>query len=110
MYLKGPNSFIQYQATADNTMTLDNQPQIEQAAPSFKFLSKSDVIGVFGFSRSTLYRRVDDGLLPPAVNFGGNYSRWVASEVEAVFRAMVAGKSQGEVTALVVVHVEQRQT
>jgi len=76
----------------------------------FKFISKAEVCAVFGFSRSTLYRRVDNGLLPPTVNFGGNYSRWVASEIDAVFCAMVAGKTESDVKALVVDLVEERQT
>ncbi len=95
---------IQYQTGADNIMALENQSQ-----SGLKFLSKKEVASVFGFSVSTLYRRVDDKLAPPPVKFGGNFSRWVAGEVHAVFNAMVAGKTEDQIRNMVSDLVEQRK-
>jgi len=75
-----------------------------------RFLDKTEVCAMFGFTRSTLYRRVSSGLLPPSVHFGGNMSRWISTEADAVFKAMASGKTEGEVKALVVGLIEQRET
>jgi prophage regulatory protein len=102
-------SFIQSQIAADSTMTLEQQNEIESPRPAFRFINLKEVCGIFGFSRSTLYRRIDAGLIPPVVTFGGNFSRWVESEVQEVFQAMVAGWSEDQVRELVADLVEQRK-
>jgi prophage regulatory protein len=54
-----------------------------------------------GFSRSTVHRRIREGLFPSPVNLGIRAVGWPAAEVEAINRARIAGKSNDEVRALV---------
>ncbi|MCL2309363.1 MAG: AlpA family phage regulatory protein [Proteobacteria bacterium] len=54
-----------------------------------------------GYSRSTLYQRVKDGLFTPPVSLGGRAVGFPASEVSAINAARIAGKSDAEISALV---------
>lgn len=54
-----------------------------------------------GYSRSTLYLRMAQGLWPKPVSLGARAVGWPASEVEALNSARVAGKSDIEIRALV---------
>ena len=54
-----------------------------------------------GKSRSTLYRDISKGLFTPPVNIGGERVAWPGYEVEQINKARIAGKSEGEIKALV---------
>jgi len=54
-----------------------------------------------GLSRSTLYLRIEQGLLTKPVSLGGRTVGWPANEVEALNAARIAGKSDAEVRELV---------
>jgi prophage regulatory protein len=54
-----------------------------------------------GEARSTLYRRVSQGLFPPPIRLGARSVGWPADEVIAVNAARIAGASPDEVRALV---------
>jgi prophage regulatory protein len=54
-----------------------------------------------GYSRSTIYLRMSQGLFPKAVRLGPRAVGWVAYEIEAVNRARIAGKPDDEIRALV---------
>lgn len=60
-----------------------------------------------GFSRSTLYRRIQDELFTKPVKIGsdknGNACQvgWPANEVQALIDARIAGKSDNEIKILV---------
>ena len=54
-----------------------------------------------GLSRSTLYRRIADGLWTKPISLGGRAVGWPASEVATLNAARIAGKSDNEVRALV---------
>lgn len=54
-----------------------------------------------GYSRSTIYLRISQGLWTKQVSLGPRCVGWPASEVAALNAARVAGKSDGEIRALV---------
>ncbi len=54
-----------------------------------------------GLTRSTIYRRIKLGLFPNPVDIGGDRVAWIASEIEALNKARIAGKTDDEIKALV---------
>ena len=63
-----------------------------------------------GYSRSTIYLRITQGLWPKPVSLGARAVGWPAGEVAAVNAARIAGKSDDEIRALVVTLETERQT
>jgi len=54
-----------------------------------------------GYSRSTVYMRIKDGLFPKPVNIGAKSVGWPGEEVAAVNSWRIAGKSDDEIRNLV---------
>ena len=54
-----------------------------------------------GYSRSTIYLRMSQGLWPLAVSLGARAVAWPAGEVSAMNAARIAGKTDEEIRALV---------
>jgi len=54
-----------------------------------------------GYSRSTIYLRVKQGLLPRPVSIGKKSVGWPGDEVAAVNAMRIAGKSDDDIRALV---------
>jgi prophage regulatory protein len=54
-----------------------------------------------GYSRSTIYLRIAQGLLPKPVSLGARAVGWPAHEVEAINAARIAGQSEEAIRALV---------
>ena len=61
-----------------------------------------EVHALTGLSRSTIYARIEDGLLTSPVPLGGQAVGWPINEVEAINRARIAGKTDDQVRQLVV--------
>lgn len=62
-----------------------------------------------GLTLSTFYRNQQAGLIPGPIRLpGGATSAWVSDEIEAVQRAIIAGKSDDELRALVAALTEAR--
>ena len=61
------------------------------------------VIEITGLARSTIYLRIKDGLWPHSIALGGRAVGWAESEIFAINHARVAGKSNEEIRALVVI-------
>lgn len=55
-----------------------------------------------GYSRSTIYLRISQGLWPKPVSLGPRCVGWPAHEVAAMNAARIAGKTDDEIRALVV--------
>jgi prophage regulatory protein len=55
-----------------------------------------------GYSRSTIYLRITQGLWPKPVSLGARSVGWPSSEVASINAARIAGKSDAEIRALVV--------
>lgn len=54
-----------------------------------------------GYSRSTIYLRISEGLWPKPIRLGARAVGWLASEIAAINAARIAGKSDGEIQELV---------
>lgn len=54
-----------------------------------------------GYSRSTIYLRITQGLWPRQVRLGARAVGWPAAEVEALNAARIAGKSDEQIRTLV---------
>lgn len=68
----------------------------------FVILRLPAVLAATGFSRSTLYLRMTQGLWPKQVRLGARAIGWPAHEVEAMNLARIAGRSDEAIRALVV--------
>ena len=55
-----------------------------------------------GYSRSTIYLRIAQGLWPKPVSLGARSVGWPSSEVASINAARIAGKSDDEIRTLVV--------
>ncbi len=55
-----------------------------------------------GYSRSTIYLRISQGLWPKPVGLGARAVGWPESEVAAINAARIAGKTDEEIRALVI--------
>jgi prophage regulatory protein len=64
-------------------------------------LRRKQVQAVSGYSRSTIYLRISQGLWTRPVNLGARAVGWPASEVAALNAARIAGKPDIEIRALV---------
>lgn len=54
-----------------------------------------------GNSRSTIYKRIAEGLFPNPVNIGPRSGGWPDYEIDAINAARIAGKSDKEIRELV---------
>lgn len=59
------------------------------------------VAALWSSSASSVRRAVADCTMPPPIVLSPKCTRWVASEVEAVLAARIAGKTPDEIRALV---------
>ena len=62
---------------------------------------RPEVERLTGYSRSSIYLRITEGLLPGAVALGRRAVGWPLHEIEAVNAARIAGHSDDEVRELV---------
>lgn len=70
-------------------------------SPSLTILRRKQVEVQSGYSRSTIYLRIAQGLWPRPIAIGPRSVGWTASEVGALNAARVAGLSDSEIRALV---------
>ena len=66
-----------------------------------RILREPNVTEARGTSRSTLWADIKKGLFPHPVRIGPRSVGWPASEVAAINRAIIAGKSEAEMRELV---------
>ena len=74
----------------------------DQRESPLTILRRKRVEAESGYSRSTIYLRISQGLWPKPVSLGPRAVGWPASEVSAINAARIAGRSDDEVRALVV--------
>jgi prophage regulatory protein len=77
---------------------------------TFTILRRREVEAETGYSRSTIYLRISQGLWTKPVNLGARAVGWPASEVEAINAARIAGHSDAEIRQLVSQLEAQRGT
>ena len=63
----------------------------------------------FGLAKSSTYDRITKGLIPPPIILGGRSKGYIESEINSVLKAMISGKTEGEIKLLVVDLIQQRQ-
>lgn len=74
-----------------------------QFSPStLTILRRKQVQAETGYSRSTIYLRITQGLWPKPVSLGARAVGWPAGEVLALNAARIAGQPDEEIRALVV--------
>jgi prophage regulatory protein len=77
-----------------------NQPRI---------IRKPEVLATLGISKSTLFNRIQAGLLPPSINLGGRACGWLETEIQAVLSALVSSRENNEIKQLVHKLIEARK-
>lgn len=70
-------------------------------ASSLTILRRKQVQALTGYSRSTIYLRISQGLFVRPVSLGARAVGFPAGEVEALNAARIAGKSDAQIRALV---------
>ena len=66
-----------------------------------KLQRRPEVLNRLQFSRSTLYKKIEQGLWPKPISLGSRAVAWISTENEQVLAAMIAGQSQEEIKQLV---------
>ena len=66
------------------------------------------VMEVMVMSRSTLYLRVKQGLMPPPIKLGERCTVWPEHEISAINAARIAMKKDDEIRELVT-HLQQKR-
>jgi len=74
-----------------------------------KIIRKPEVLATLGISKSTLFNRIQAGLLPPSINLGGRACGWLETEIQAVLSALVSSRKSNEIKQLVNDLVEARK-
>jgi predicted DNA-binding transcriptional regulator AlpA len=69
--------------------------------PPLEFMLMQEAQAVFKMCRSTLHNNINQGLLPPQIQFGLRCSRMLKHEIEAMARAIAAGATPDQRRALV---------
>ncbi len=64
-------------------------------------LRRKQVEAESGYSRSTIYLRISQGLWPKPVAIGARSVGWPAGEVAALNAARIAGKTEADIRRLV---------
>jgi len=76
----------------------------------FRIDRRPEVLDRFGIGNTCLHNRIKQGLMPPPIPLGGRAVGFLRHELDAVLAAMVAGKSQEQIKALVCELVDQRKS
>ena len=69
---------------------------------------RKHVQAVTGLSRSSIYLRITQGLLPTPVALGARAVGWPQAEIEAINRARIAGQDDAALRVLVLELAAQR--
>ena len=72
-----------------------------QLRAALTILRRKQVEADTGYSRSTIYLRIAQGLWPKQVSLGARAVGWPAAEVDALNAARIAGRSDAEIRVLV---------
>lgn len=73
----------------------------QQIRAALTILRRKQVEAESGYSRSTIYLRISQGLWPRPISLGARAVGWPAGEVDALNAARIASKSDGDIRALV---------
>ena len=76
----------------------------------FKFERLPEVLSNTGLGKTTLYKRINEGLFPPSILLTGRIVGWPEHEVDAVLSGIISGKSNQEIKELVKELIQLRST
>ncbi|GAB5380488.1 MAG: hypothetical protein Alis3KO_26280 [Aliiglaciecola sp.] len=74
-----------------------------------KIIKLYDVMSLSNLSKTCIYRRVQNQLMPPPFSLGGRAVGYFEHEITGVLSAMAAGFSDKEIKSLVVSLIEKRK-
>lgn len=74
-----------------------------------QIIRRPDVLNMTGWSKSTLYNRINEGLFIKPISLGSKSVGFPYSEVQQIINFMVASKSQGELRQLVTDLINNRK-
>ena len=74
-----------------------------------KLIRIRQTIELSGLTRTSLYRKMKEGLFVPTISLGERSCAHIESEVNATLNAMIAGKTPEELKDLVKYLVDQRR-
>ena len=74
----------------------------------YQLLRRDEVLAQTGYSRSSIYRRIQQGLFPPPVTLSLRSVAWPSHEVDFIVKAIMSNKSKDEMRVLVSELIEQR--
>ncbi len=77
--------------------------------PNNRIVRKPEVLNTLGISKSTLFNRINAGLIPPSINLGGRACGWLEEEIQTVLVALVTSKAPEDIKDLVKGIVENRK-
>ena len=83
-------------------------PSTQPFPSAFAILRRKQVQIETGYSRSTIYLRITEGLWPKPVSLGPRAVGWPAREVAAINEARIAGWPDAKIRALVLELAAQR--
>lgn len=66
-----------------------------------KIQRRPEVLELLQISRSTLYKKIEQGLWPKPITLGLRAVAWLSTENEQILAAMIAGQSADEIKLLV---------
>jgi len=75
-----------------------------------RIVRKPEVLETLGISKSTLFNRINSGLIPPSINLGGRACGWLEEEIQTVLMALVANRKPDDIKELVIGIVKARKT
>ena len=85
--------------TASNQASLKHKPSPQQFAQTI--WRRDTVQAETGYSRSTIYLRISQGLFTKPVSLGARAVGWPSREVAAINAARIAGKADDDIRKLV---------
>lgn len=75
-----------------------------------KIVRLKEVTALTGLSKSTVYTRINHGVMPPSFSLGGKACGWLEDEILACNAFQAVGCSTSELKAFVQMLVAQRST
>ena len=75
--------------------------QVQQPTPANLILRRKQVEAATGYSKSTIYLRIAEGLFVKPVSIGARAVGFPAGEVEAINAARIAGRPDDDIRKLV---------
>ena len=75
-----------------------------------RLIRRKEVIQLTGLSKSSLYNRINDGLMPSSISLGDRAVAFVEEEIQTILLAMIAGQTREQIKTLVQELIVNRKT